>query len=469
MLKIYNTLHRNKEEFKPLKKNGVSFYYCGPTVYWIQHIGNMRGLFCADIVIRTLQYLGYKVKSVRNYTDVGHLTSDSDQGEDKIEKAAKKEKLTPHQIAQKYIGIYEKDAKDLNTLEPKYKPKATECIGEIIEMIQILIDQGYAYKSDLAVYFDVSKYEKYNQLSGQNLEEQIQGAGKGDVDDPNKKNPADFVLWFFKAGKHKKALQYWASPFESSLAENGEGFPGWHIECSVMAKKYLGKTIDIHMGGIEHVSVHHTNEIAQSESANQVKFVNYWIHNEHLLMDNKKMSKSIGNVLTLDQIKEKGFNPLALRYLFLQAHYRSKQNFTWAALESAQKGYDHLISQVKELGDQEGQIDQELKKEFTQKISDDFNSPLALTLIQNVLKSKLSNPDKLSTLLDFDSILGLGLNKIEKKEILIPQEIKELVQKREKAREEKNFEESDQIRKEIEKKGYQVKDTSEGTKLSPKH
>ncbi len=466
MLKLYNTLTRQKEEFKSIKENEVSFYYCGPTVYWTQHIGNMRGLFCADFIVRTLKYLGYQVNYVRNYTDVGHLTSDQDEGEDKIEKAAKREKKTPEEIAQKYIKIYEEDAKDLNMLEPDYKPKATECIKEMIEMTQALIDKGFAYSTPLAIYFNTSKVKNYTALSGQNLEEQIKGAGKADVTDPDKKNPADFALWFFRSGKHKNALQTWPSPFKSDLVENGQGFPGWHIECSVMSKKLLGKTIDIHMGGIEHIPVHHTNEIAQSEAANDAKFVNYWLHNEHLLVDNKKMAKSEGTGYGLSEIKEKSFNPLSLRYLFLQAHYRSKQNFTFEAMESAQKGFNNLVSQIKELGDNKGGVSQEYKDKFIEKISDDFNSPLALTIVQEVLKSDLDNQDKLATLLDFDKVLGLKLDEIKKEEI--PQEIKDLAEKREKARKEKNFEESDRIRKEIKDKGYRIEDTEQGSKISPR-
>lgn len=468
-LKLYNTLTRQKEVFKPIKKNQVSFYECGPTVYWTQHIGNMRGMFCADIVVRVLKYLGYQVKYVRNYTDVGHLTSDQDEGEDKMEKAARQEKLNPQEIAEKYIKIFEKDVADLNILEPNVKPRATQCIEEMIGMVQTLLDKGFAYTTDLAVYFDISKAKNYNQLSGQKLEEKVKGAGKGEVADPQKKQPADFALWFFKAGKHQNALQYWPSPFSSSLVENGEGFPGWHLECSVMAGKYLGKTIDIHMGGIEHIPVHHTNEIAQSESAYGVKFVNYWLHNEHLSVDNKKMSKSLGNIVVLDDLRKKKFNPLALRYLFLQAHYRSKQNFTWPVMQSAQKGFDNLINQIKELGNQSDKISKEYRDRFVEKIEDDFNMPQGLVIVQELLKSDLSKQDKLATMLDFDKVLGLGLDKISKEKIVIPLEIKQLVEAREKARQKQDWATADKIRKQIIEQGYQIEDTSTGPKLSPKY
>lgn len=468
-LKLYNTLSRQKEVFKPIKKNTVSFYHCGPTVYWTQHIGNMRGMFCADSVVRVLKYLDYQVKHVRNYTDVGHLTSDQDEGEDKIEKSARQEKLSPQQITEKYIKIFEEDTRALNLWEPTFKPRATQCIKEIIAMVQTLLDKGYAYLTDLAVYFDVSKAKNYTQLSGQKLEEKLKGAGKAEISDSQKRNPADFSLWFFKAGKHKNALQYWSSPFSSSLSKNGEGFPGWHIECSVMANKYLGKTIDIHMGGIEHIPVHHTNEIAQSESANGVKFVNYWLHNEHLLMAHKKMSKSAGTAYSLNEIKEKGFAPLAFRYLLLQAHYRSKQNFAWPIMESAQKGFNNLVNQIKELGNKLGKINKEYKNKFIEKITDDFNLPQGLVVMQELLKSDLSAPDKLATLLDFDKVLGLNLDKIRKEKTIIPQEIKKLVEKREQARQDKDWPKADQIRKQVEEKGYQIEDTDKRPKISPKY
>ena len=461
-LKLYNTLTRKKEIFKPIKKDQVSFYYCGPTVYWIQHIGNMRGMFCADIINRVLKYIGYNVKFVRNYTDVGHLTNDTDEGEDKMSKRAKLENLDPQKIAEKYIKIFEQDVKDLNILEPTVKPRATQYIQEMTEMTQILLDKKYAYITDLAIYFDTSKSENYTQLSRQKIEDKLKDAGKGEVSDINKKHPSDFVLWFFKTGKHKNALQTWPSPW-------GEGFPGWHIECSVMSKKHLGNTIDIHMGGIEHIPVHHTNEIAQSESANGVKFVNYWLHNEHLVIDNKKMSKSLGNIYSIADIKEKGFDPLALRYLFLQAHYRSKQNFTWSVIEAAQKGLKNLINQVKELGNGLGKINEDYKEKFTEKIINDFNIPQALAIVQELLKSDLSNSDKLATILNFDQVLGLDLDKSRKEKIEIPKEIDALIQEREKARKNKDWNKADELRKKIKEKNYDIEDTSEGVKVSTKY
>ncbi len=466
-IKLYNTLSRKKEVFHPIKKNKVGFYHCGPTVYWVQHIGNLRGMFCADIVIRTFKYFGYHTTHVRNYTDVGHLTSDQDEGEDKIEKAARKEKLSPKQIAQKYIEIFEKDTRALNLLEPNHKPRATKHIQQMIAMTKKLLKNGYAYTTDLAIYFDTSKAKRYHQLSRQKKAGQIAGAGKGEISDPRKKHPADFALWFFKAGKHKNALQSWSSPFSSSLVKNGEGFPGWHIECSVMSNKYLGKTIDIHMGGREHIPVHHTNEIAQSEAANQVKFVNYWLHNGHLLLDSQTMSKSKQNIITLSDIAKKGFSPLALRYLFLQAHYRSKQNFTWQAIQSAQKGLDRLIGQRKRLGENQGRINQKYQKEFKQALADDFGINQAFALLQKMIKSNLPEKDKLATFINFDQVIGLNLEKEKGPAIKIPLAVKKLSQQREKARLKKDWLQADRLRQKIQKHGFSVKDTAQGTKIIP--
>ncbi|MFH0846208.1 MAG: cysteine--tRNA ligase [Patescibacteria group bacterium] len=471
VLKIYNTLGREKQEFKPLKDGQVSFYYCGPTVYKEQHIGNLRGNLMADLIRRSLGYLGYEVNFVSNYTDVGHLTSDADGGEDKVSKQAKLEQKTPEEIISKAIEIYEQDSTELNILPPTLRCRATDYISEMIDMIRVLTDKGFTYKTDLAIYFDISKANNYTQLSGQNLDELRSGAGTGDIEDPNKKNPSDFAVWFFKVGEHENTLQTWDSPW-------GEGFPGWHIECSAMAKKNLGDTIDIHMGGIEHVPTHHTNEIAQSESANEVKFTNYWMHNEHLGMDGTKMSKSLGNVVLVKDVKEKGFNPLALRYFFLQAHYRSKQNFTWEALESAQKGYKNLLNSLSSLGENVGKISEDFKTQLKERLGDDFNIPQALALVSEVLKSDLSNEDKLATILDFDKVLGLDLKKnslslqgtkqfslnIEE----LPQEIQDLISQRNQARENKDWAESDRLRDEIEEKGYEIKDTNEGIRVIKK-
>jgi len=496
-MKLYNTYTRKIEKFKPLEKNKVGLYHCGPTVYWTQHIGNLRGMFCADLAVKTLRYLGYEVKHVRNYTDVGHLTSDGDEGEDKMEKGVRREGLDPEKIAEKYIRIFEKDTRELNLAEPTVKPRATKHIKEMIEMVQTLLDKGYAYTTDLAVYFDVSKAKDYTKLSGQILEENIQGAGKSDVSDPQKKHPNDFALWFFRAGAHKNALQYWPSPFSSALVENGNGFPGWHIECSAMSRKYLGNTFDIHMGGIEHIPVHHTNEIAQSESANGVKFANYWLHNEHLLVDNKKMAKSEGTSYSLQEVKEKGFSPLSLRYLFLTAHYKSKLNFTWKSLEASQNALNKLYDFIARPSDNskdatfvipseaEGSevsaissytdfsrgarndnfqkaypnIVLDYEEKFKNALKNNLDTPKALAIVWKMIKSdEINYEDKKTALLKFDEVLGLGLDKITNEEIIIPDDVKELIKKREEARKNKDWNLADKLRKEIEMKGFVVED-----------
>jgi len=474
VLKIYNTLGREKQEFKPLKDGQVSFYYCGPTVYWTQHIGNLRGNFCADSIRRSLEYLGYAVNFVSNYTDVGHLVSDEDIGEDKMEKGAKREGKTPQEIADKYIKIYEQDMKELNILSPTTRCRATDYIQEMIEMVQVLIDKGFAYQTDLAIYFDISKAKNYTQLSGQKIEDLQSGAGSGDVLDSQKRNQSDFAVWFFKAGKHKKALQTWPAFGKEACLPVRQGFPGWHLECSAMAKKHLGETIDIHMGGIEHIPIHHTNEIAQSESANEVKFANYWLHNEHLGINGVKMSKSLENVVFLDDVKsKKSYHPLILRYLYSQAHYRSRQNFTWEALESAKNGYESLLTSLFHLGEKIGEISKEFKERFQERLSDDFNIPQALALVSEVLKSDLSNEDKLATILDFDKVLGLDLKKdsqIQKELNLedLSTEIQDLMKKREVARSEKDWKKSDKLRDKIQEQGYLIKDTQDNTQVFEK-
>ncbi len=335
VMKIFDTLSKEKKEFIPIIDGKVGFYQCGPTMYSDQHIGNMRSVVLADVMNRTFQYLGYEVNFVRNYTDVGHLSGDNDgdadTGVDRMEKAVKRDNKSPEDIFEFYKKAYEKDLDSLNTLPPQTTPRATEHITEMIDMVQILLDKGIAYQTTLAIYFDISKQENYTKLSGQDMSKLLSGTGHGDVTDGDKKNSGDFALWFFKTGTHTNALQTWTNSFSDT-----EGFPGWHIECSAMSKKYLGETFDVHMGGIEHIPIHHTNEIAQSESTNEKQFVNYWVHNEHLLVDGKKMSKSEGTSFLILDIMKKSYSPLDLRYFLLQAHYRSKQNFTWESLTASQ-------------------------------------------------------------------------------------------------------------------------------------
>lgn len=465
ILKLHNTYSRKLEVFQPIEKNKIRFYQCGPTVYWVQHIGNMRAMVMADLIRRSFEYLGYQVKFVRNYTDVGHLTSDSDEGEDKMEKAAKRDKLTPQQVAEKYISIFEKDIFALNTLAPTFKPRASQYVEKMIEMIKVLLEKKQAYITDLAIYFDVSTFKNYTALSHQKLNLQRPNTGRGKVIDPQKRHFYDFSLWFFKKGEHKNALQTWISPW-------GEGFPGWHIECSVMSLHLLGETIDLHMGGVEHIPIHHTNEIAQSESYTGKKFVNYWLHNEHLLVDNKKMAKSEGTGITLNDVIKRGFDPLDLRYFFLQAHYRSKQNFTWESLQAARNARLKLIDFLKEYKNDNKTptspskkiLHSVYKKEFISYLSLDFQIPQALSLVWQVVDDKkLTNEEKISLFLDFDQVFGLKL--AEQKPEEIPDFIIKLAIEREKARKRGDFEKADQFRQKIQKSGYQIEDKKDGFRI----
>jgi len=474
-MKLYNTLTRRVEVFTPLIEGKVSFYHCGPTVYWTQHIGNLRGMAMGDILVRTLRRFGYEVTHVRNYTDVGHLTSDSDTGEDKMEKGAKREGLTPDEIAKKYIDVFEKDTKALNLVEPDFKPRPSQHILDIVAMVETLIEKGYAYTTDLAVYFDVSKFSDYTRLSHQKLEKNVGGAGKGEVEDQGKRNFSDFALWIFKTGSHANALQTWDSPFSSASVTDGRGFPGWHIECSVMAKKYLGATLDLHMGGVEHIPIHHTNEIAQSEAANGVPFVRYWIHNEHLVVNQEKMAKSSGTGLSVDEVKKKGFDPLSLRYFYLTAHYRTRQNFTWEALTAAQNALTELRHQAaavkKQASKRHTLSDEKLTKvdEFRQKfddaLSNDLNTPQALAVVWELTKSNVPSQDKYELLLDFDELLGFHLADVSVNvgDVVIPEDVKQIGVEIDRFRKEKKFDEADALRSRVISKGYSVASTPTGT------
>lgn len=483
---LYNTLSRKKEEFKPINQSKITFYHCGPTVYWTQHIGNLRGMMMSDLLVRTLEYLGYRVIHVRNYTDVGHLTGDNlgdaDSGEDRMEKGARREGLNPNQIADKYIRIFEEDTRAINLLEPNFKPRPSQLIPEIIKMIQELLDKGLAYITDLGVYFDVTKFANYSQLSKQKLDLNLQGSGQGEVWDKQKIHPADFALWVFKAGKHQNALQTWSSPFMSKLVASGQGFPGWHIECSVMSRQFLGKTIDIHAGGVEHIAIHHTNEIAQSEGANGVKFVNYWFHNEHLVVNEGKMAKSEGTGFALSEVIEKGFHPLALRYFFLQAHYRSRQNFTWEGMAAAEEGLENLSQEIykvkfkipyfalrasrgRQITNNKIQNNQ-YREKFQKAIADDLNIPSGLAVLQEMLKSNLKPEEKISLVLDFDRVLGLKLELILS--IEPSQLVRTLVQKREQLRQAKDFSQADLVRAQIEQSDWCLEEGKGPTLIRPK-
>jgi len=444
-LKLYNHLTRRKEIFKPIKKKTVGLYTCGPTVYDYAHIGNLRTYIFEDVLRRTLEYNDYGVKHIMNITDV----------EDKIIKKMRVQKKTLKQITVPYTKFFFKDLKSLNILRASSYPKATEHIPQMINIISSLLKRRVAYKSDDgSIYFDISKFKKYGRLSGvktRNAKSRIS------ADEYDKQDIADFVLW--KTGKANEPS--WPAPF-------GKGRPGWHIECSAMSMKYLGKTFDIHAGAIDLLFPHHENEIAQSESATGKKFVNYWIEGEHLLVDSKKMSKSLGNMYFLQDIIKKDFNPLAFRYLVLGAHYRSKLNFTWQSLESAENTLEKLYSTFTDL---KGARDKRtLAKEkpyikvFQSAINDDLNTPKALRIVWKVIKdTKLSNASKKSLLLQFDEVLGLNLNKIKIEKA--PKNILELVKKREELRDIKDFKKADAIRKKILQHGWIIEDTPQGPKV----
>lgn len=462
MLKLYNTLTRKKEIFKPLKDKKVGLYTCGPTVYNYAHIGNLKKYIGDDVLKRVLIYNGYKVTHVMNITDVGHLVSDNDGGEDKIEKGAKEQGKTAWELARFFEDYFWKSLKEVGVLMPDVAPRATEHIKEQIKLIEKLEKRGFTYKTQQAVYFDVGKFPNYTKLTGQKLEDKKIGAREETVVDKDKKNPYDFALWFFATGRFKNHTMRWPSPW-------GEGFPGWHLECSAMSMKYLGDTFDIHTGGIDHLTVHHPNEIAQSEAATGKQFVRFWIHHDFLLVDGEKMSKSKKNFYTIEDIKTRKLNPLAFRYFCLNSHYRSKLNFTWQGLEAAQNALNNLYEDYRNIFSDTTKKKlvgkgETYRRQFIDAINDDLNPPQALAIMWEAIKdeSLLAN-DKKQLLLDFDKVFGLGLSKIKRLEI--PAEIKKLAAQREKLRREKKWQEADEIRKKIEGLGYKIEDASEKTNI----
>lgn len=465
-LKLYNTLTKNKQLFKPIKDKIVGLYTCGPTVYNFAHIGNLRTYIFADVLQKTLEYNGFKVKRVMNITDVGHLTSDADTGEDKVEQEAQKEKKSVWEITKFYTNAFLKDIKELNIIKPKIIIPATKSINDQIKIIKILIDKKYAYETSKAVYFNVSKFKNYNKLSHQPLSEKIIAARKEVIEDPEKKNPVDFALWFKLAGRYKNHIMRWPSPW-------GLGFPGWHIECSAISTKYLGQPFDIHTGAVDHIGTHHTNEIAQSEAAFGKPLANYWLHAEHLLLDKTKMAKSGGNFITLETLKNRGFDPLAFRYLILTAHYRSKLNFTWESLKAAQNALEKLRKAVMEIKKSRLRLKTDnleslkLKNKFSNYVNNDLEMPAALALLWDIIKNeKLDAKTKYALIIDFDKVLGLNLGKIKVEKI--PVSVLKLIKEREKYRKEKNFAKSDKLREKIEKLGWLIEDTPEGSKLKKK-
>ena len=489
MIMLFNTLGRQKQRLKPLKDRFIRIYSCGPTVYDYAHLGHFRAYVFVDTLKRVLKYNKYKVKHVMNITDVGHLTSDADTGEDKMERSARKEGKTVWEIAEFYTKDFFDAMEKLNVERADIVCKATEHIKEMADMVQKIIDNGYAYVISDGIYFDTSKLKDYGKLAGFNPEELKAGARVEFNEE--KKNPTDFALWKFTAKDQKRQME-WENEFffkpeqidigkvtayarenpniRFEKARKGfklivKGFPGWHIECSAMSIKYLGKVFDIHTGGVDHIPVHHTNEIAQSQAALKRESVKFWLHNEFVLVNNQKMSKSLQNFYTMHDILAKGFDPLSLRYLFLTAHYRSKINFTWESLTAAENAYKSLKEKIASLANKGrlGKKMKEYKKKFLEYINDDLNTPQALSLLWQVLKDEeLSDREKLKLALDFDRVFGLRL---EDARVEIPKEILELAEERLKARRAKDWKRADELREEIKKKGYKIEDTEDGYRI----
>lgn len=458
-LKLFNTLGRREEGFQPIHDNEVRLYTCGPTVYQYAHIGNLRTYIFEDILHRVLEYNGYQVKHVMNITDVGHLTSDADEGEDKVEMSAREQRKSAWELAELYTQAFFKDTERLNILKPHIVCKATDHIFEQIALIKKLEAKGFTYRTSDGIYFDVSKFPNYGELAGQSLEEKEVGV-RVEVN-PEKRHPADFALWKFSPKDQKRQME-WDSPW-------GWGFPGWHIECSAMSTKYLGQPFDIHCGGVDHIPIHHSNEIAQSEAAGGVKMANFWLHAEFMTVEGRRMGKSEGNAYLVEDLIVRGFDPLAFRYLCLNTHYRIQLNFTWQALEGAQTALERLREHVRNArengGDPtKGKISAEACARFLEAINDDLNMPQALGVVWDFVRSQQSLSDKLATLFDLDRVLGFQLSEVQREAESIPPEVQELLAQREAARRQKNFKEADALRAKIAQLGYEVIDTPQGPK-----
>lgn len=461
-LTFYNTLTRKKEEFHSIDENRVRMYSCGPTVYSYAHIGNFRTYIFMDTLRRVLKYNGYELKHVMNITDVGHLESDADEGEDKMEKAARKEKKDPYEIANFYTEIFLKDMEKLNIDKPEIITKATENISQMIEYVKEIIKNGYAYETSKGIYFDISKLDKYPVLSNRKLDDQIAGA-RVDVD-PEKKNPYDFALWIKAPENH---IMKWESPW-------GLSYPGWHLECSTMGRRFLGEEFDIHTGGVDHIPTHHENEIAQSKGATGKIPAHVWMHCEYLQVDGGKMSKSLGNTYTISQLQEKGISPLAFKLFCFTAHYRNKLNFTFEGAYGAQKAlerlYDSYIKNANGVDDVDEDIIKEYEEKFLAYINDDMNMPGAMSVVWEIARNAKKSIKFADLLLKFDKVLGLDMKNAENYLLEfkheegeeLPEEIKVLVEERKQARTEKNWEKSDEIRDRIISLGYSIKDTKDG-------
>ncbi len=452
MLKIYNSLTNKKEEFKPYNSKMVTMYSCGPTVYNYPHIGNMRAYIFMDNLRRILKYNGYNINGVMNITDVGHLTSDADTGEDKMELASKREKKSPYEIAEYYTKIFFDNLQKLNIDLPNHIVKATDYVDKMINFVKILEEKGYTYKLEDGIYFDIKKFKNYGKLSNKDLND----IGIARIEEnTGKHHPFDFALWKFVPDNH---IMKWDSPW-------GIGCPGWHIECSTMSNDLLGENIDIHTGGIDHKTVHHENEIAQNDCAIGHSVVKYWLHCDYLQVNGGKMSKSLGNFYTLDDLEKIGYSSLDFKYFCLNSHYRKPINFTLDAIESAKIARQNLIKILQNHKNSSTKIDSKIlsdyKQKFLEAINDDLNTPLALGILWTLIKEE-NSIDVYNLALDFDKVFGLDLDKYEEKILEIPDEIKELSEKRLQAKKDKNFKLADELRDQILNKGYIIEDKKDG-------
>ena len=461
-LHLYNTLTRKKEEFIPLHPDYVGLYTCGPTVYNHAHIGNLRTYIFEDILKRVLHYNGFEVRHVMNITDVGHLTGDRDMGEDKLEKGASREGKSAWEIAEHYTDAFRKDIARLNIIEPSIWCRATDTIPEQIALIRVLEEKGYTYKTRDGIYFDTSKFEGYTKLSHQNLEALQEGARV--ERNPEKRNPTDFAVWKFSPEDTRRQME-WDSPW-------GMGFPGWHLECSAMAMKFLGDHLDIHCGGTDHIDVHHTNEIAQSEAATGRPFFRFWMHGAFLnIAGGKKMAKSAGNFLTLDStLTDRGIDPLSYRYAAFLTHYRNPMEYSEESIQASLNGLQHLRNQIRTIRENSnseadaGNVHEDFKAKFLEAVNDDLNMPRAMAAVQEMLKSGIPNAEKTATILDFDRVLGFDLHRVDTPEA-IPDDILKKAEARQEARKAKNWQEADRLRDEMYAMGFEIQDTKDGVKI----
>ena len=469
-VRLYNTLTRKKEDFAPLNPSKVGLYTCGPTVYNYAHIGNLRSYIFADTLRRTLEYNGYDVPQVMNVTDVGHLTSDEDSGEDKMEIQARTSGMDIWEIARFYESEFFKDLQALNIEMPAVVSRATEHVPDMIELIKKIVSRGHAYEPAQALYFDISTYPKYTQLSRQSLEDKLVGARDEVQEDPEKRHPADFALWFKAVGRFENHLMRWESPW-------GVGFPGWHVECSAMSMKYLGETLDIHTGGEDHIWVHHPNEIAQSEAATGRPFVRFWMHGAFLVVakdsgdgadGEQKMAKSEGNFLRLQTLIDRGYDPLAYRFLCFSAHYRTKLKFTWESMDAAVSGYNRLkdfAARARQIGGPESDWVTDIRKRFSDAVSDDLNMPQAMAAVSDLISEADRRNDYgvSEALYDFDRILGLRLRESAERATAADSYVESLIKQRDEARAVKDWATADQIRKQLSEQGITIEDTPSGT------